>query len=223
MGSAEARSGRLRYKQYTRVDYAQAFAQRLGIGTVDYGGRRDIANLANHAFFLAFEREAPLPQAVRVRLFTEEDGDSPDEIAYYLPGLGEGRGEIEINSGHIFWDDPAGTMRQASEDQEFSTSDPRHPVAHELGELAMHQSVGGDRVDHLNEAYLEAEKAFRGEDLAEVFAAVSDRATQNHSEFVAETFAALMLGRDDLRQNDQIMRLYEKYGGSEIRRYEGGS
>lgn len=222
MSCVEARSRKLRYRQYTRIRDAQAFALRLGIRAVDYGGRLDIANLANQAFFLAFEHGAPLPQSVRVRSFTEKCDDS-DEIAFYQAGLGDAPGEIEINSGHFFWGDPVGVMRQAKEDHDFSTDAPTHPVIHELGELAMHQSVGGDRFYLLDEGYLAAETEFQVEDLEHVFHTVSDRATQNHSEFVAEVFAAMLLGRDDLRQDGAVMRLYEKYGGSGIRQYDGRS
>jgi hypothetical protein len=223
MGGVEARSRRPRYKEYKRVDDAQAFAQRLGIAVVDYGGRIDIANLANSAFSLTFERNAPLPQAVRVRSFTDEEGDDPVEIAYYLPGLGDAPGEIEINSGHFLWDAPEDVMRRARRGHDFSTDDPRHPIAHELGELAMHQSVGGDRFYPLDEGYLAAENEFQGERLRHVHQTVSGRAIRNHSEFVAEVFAALLLGRDDLQQDGEVMRLYEKYGGSGIRRYDGSS
>ena len=46
--------------------------------------------------------------------------------------------------------------------------------------------------------------------------AVSDRAEVNHSEFIAEVFAALMLGRDELRENDLVMNTFERFGGEQI-------
>jgi hypothetical protein len=93
MRAVEARSRRPRFKEYNRVRDAQNFAQRLHVGVADYGGRIDIANLANHALFLACEQGFPLPQAMRVRPYTEAD-DKPDEIAFYQPGIGDGRGSI---------------------------------------------------------------------------------------------------------------------------------
>src|SRR5262249_19796999 len=128
MRGVEARSRRPRYKQYTRVRDAQAFARRLGIEAVDYGGRIDLAHPANHALFLAYERAAPIPQAVRVRPFNEAD-DDPTEIAYYQAGFGDAPGEIEINSEHSFWEDPARVMQEARSSHDFSTGDPRHPIA----------------------------------------------------------------------------------------------
>jgi hypothetical protein len=222
MRGGEARTRRPQYKEYKRVRDAQRFTERLGVGAVDYGGRIDIANLANHALFLAHEQGVPMPAAVRARAFTEAEGDDPTEIAYYVAGFGDAVGEIDINSAHPFWDDPVGVMREARDSHDFSTGDPRHPIAHELGELAMHQSVGGDRFFPLGEGYLESEQAFQQEDLRHIFRAVSDRATQNHSEFVAEVFAALLLGRAELRQDLEVMNSYTKYGGDGIRQYEVG-
>jgi hypothetical protein len=219
MSGVEARSRRLRYKVYRRVRDAQLFAQRLGLRDADFGGRLDIANLANHAFFLAYELRAPLPQAVRVRSFTEQEGDDLREIACYHPGLGDAPGEIQINSSHGFWEDPEGMMREAREGHDFSTDDLRHPIAHEPGELARHQSVGGDRFYPWGELYLATEQELQGENMELVYQAVSDRATHNHSEFVAEVFAALLLGREELMQDAELMRLLEKYGGSGVRRY----
>jgi hypothetical protein len=217
MRSAEARSRRPRFKEYTRVRDAQNFAQKLGVGNADYGNRVDIANLVNHALFLAYEQESPLPHAIRVRPFTEQEGDDTADIACYLPGLGNSPGEIEVNSDHFLWSDPVAHMREARDDHEFSTGDPRHPIAHELGELTTHQSLGGDRFFRQGEEYLAAERQFQGEDLDHIYQAVSDKATENHSEFVAEVFAALLLGRDELREDSEVMRLYEKYGGAGVR------
>jgi hypothetical protein len=45
---------------------------------------------------------------------------------------------------------------------------------------------------------------------------VSDRAVVDHSEFVAEVFTALMLGRDELRENGLVMDAYERFGGERI-------
>jgi hypothetical protein len=219
MPAVEARSRRPRYKEYKRVWDAQNFACRLGVGAADYGDRVDIGNIVNHALYLAHERGVPMPSAVRLRPFTEED-DYPDEIAYYQAGFGDSPGEIVINSYHPVWNNPAEAMRRARDDHSFSTGDAMHPIAHELGELAMHQAVGGDKFNPLGVEYLAAEQAFRREDLGHIYEAVSDRATTNHSEFVAETFAAILLGRDELRQDRDLMQLYERYGGPEIRRFD---
>jgi uncharacterized membrane protein len=103
---------------------------------------------------------------------------------------------------------------------EFSTDDPRHVVIHELGELAMHQSVGADRFDLSSAAYRREEREFRemsdSGELDEISDAVSDRAIENHSEFVAEVFAALMLGRDELRQNPLVMDTLRRFGGERL-------
>ena len=84
----------------------------------------------------------------------------------------------------------------------------------------MHQSIGGDRFYPLDESYLATEEEFQAEDLDHVFEVISDRATQNHSEFVAEVFAVLLLNGGKVRQDAKLMQLYEKYGGIGIRRYD---
>jgi hypothetical protein len=222
MPGAEARSRRPAYRTYKRVRDAQNFARKLGVGQVDYGRRIDIANLANHGLFLAWERGVPMPAAVRARAFSEE-GDSPDEIAYYQPALGDSPGEMGLNSGHPAWGDPDRFMREAAEDHEFSTTDPRHFVVHEMGELAMHQSVGSDRFNPLSDEYLRAEEAFQGGDVAlrHIYAVLGNRASVNHGEFVAEMFTALVLGRaEELRRDEGLMDLYERYGGEGILQYD---
>jgi hypothetical protein len=83
----------------------------LGVGQGDYRGRIDIANRCNEALFAVCERGVPMPSIIRVRPFTEE-GDDPDEIAYYQPGLGDAPGEIAINAGHPAWQNLAETPRR---------------------------------------------------------------------------------------------------------------
>jgi hypothetical protein len=159
---AEARSRRPQFKEYKRVHYAEAFARKLGVGEVDYGGRLDIANVCNHGLFIASERGAPMPSRIVVEeRFTREETEGPDEMAYYLAGFGSRPGEIYINGEHPAWRNLATAMRRAGDRHEFSTGDPRHAIVHELGEVAMHLSVGGDRFDRFHESYLRDEAAFR--------------------------------------------------------------
>jgi hypothetical protein len=61
MRGACARSRRPVFREYKRVRDAQRFAQRLGVENAEYEERIDIANLINHALFLAYERGLPLP------------------------------------------------------------------------------------------------------------------------------------------------------------------
>jgi hypothetical protein len=86
MPGAEARSRRPANRTYKRLRDAQNFAQRLGVGQVDYGGRIDIANVANHAFFLAYERGVPMPTAVS------------EFVAEVFAGLLLGRDELRDNA-----------------------------------------------------------------------------------------------------------------------------
>jgi hypothetical protein len=221
----EARSRRPKFKEYQRVHYAEAFARTLGVREVSYGGRIDIANVCNHGLLLVSGHGVPMPSAVFVKeRFTRDEMEDPDEMAYYFAGFSNRPGEIYINGDHPAWLDLVAVMRRARANHDLSTGDPRHPIVHELGELAVHLSVGPERFDPLHESYLQDEAEFRrmGEsgvldDLADV---VSDRAILNHSEFVAEVFAALMLGRTELLDNDAVIGAYTRFGGAPIRQYD---
>jgi hypothetical protein len=87
-----------------------------------------------------------------------------------------------------------------------------------MGEFAMHQSLGLERFDPLFEVYLSDEEEFQrlGEELDNLADVVSEYAANNHAEFVAEVFAALQLGRAELKDNPRVMELYERFGGAEI-------
>jgi hypothetical protein len=113
-------------------------------------------------------------------------------------------------------------LQRAHKDGLISTGDKHHPIIHEMGELAMHQSVSAERFDPLHEGYLQDEADFQalGDELDTLADRVSEYATNNHAEFVAEVFAALMLGRNDLRGDARLMQLYERFGGPGIRRYD---
>ncbi len=50
---------------------------------------------------------------------------------------------------------------------------------------------------------------------------LGNRAVENHGEFVAEMFTALLLGRvDELHSDGLLMELYERHGGAGIRHYD---
>jgi hypothetical protein len=226
MPSAEARKRRPKYKQYKQVRRAEDFARRLGVpGQVDYRGRLDIANVCNDGLFTASEHGVPMPGSIIVKDgFLEAENEDPRELAYYLPGTGGAPGEIYINAGHPAWADVAAAMRDAYRNHDFSTGDPRHAIMHEMGELAMHQSVGAVLFDPFSDEYAAEEEEFRalGDTgaLDAIADAVSDRAIENHSEFVAETFAALLLGRRELLANEFVMGAYTRFGGERIREYD---
>jgi hypothetical protein len=198
------------------VEEAHEFATSLGVEDVDYGDRLDIANNANDALAVAHQRGLPMPAAIKVEEFPE---DQADEWANYTPAPSGAIGTIAINAGNPAWEDMATAMREARDNHDLATDDPRHPMMHELGELAMHQSAG-EAFDQHTEEYREAEQEFRdlGEtrELDHISDAVSDRASQNHSEFVAEVFAALVLGREELRDDETVMHLFRHFGGDSI-------
>jgi hypothetical protein len=225
MSGAEARNRRPRYKQYKRVRDAEAFARRLGVSTANYADNLEIANNANHALFLAHERGVPMPQSVTVRPFDQPD-DDPTNFAFYDAGLADEPGGIVINAAHEIWTDPGAFLEQVNEEShEFSTSDPHHAVAHELGELAMHQSVGWEAFTPGQDEYEANEAQFQEDEegLAHIYDVMGDRATQSHSEFVAEMFAAMLLGRAEvLGEDEELMTRFRRYGGETVPHYFEG-
>lgn len=224
MRGVEARSRCFRYKEYKRLRDAEIFARnQLAIEKVDYGERLYIANVANHGFFIAHQHGAPMPRAIKVRPFVEVD-DRAEELAYCDAGLLDLPGEIVVNSAHRAWSDLSRIMVSARNRGLLSTDDPRHPIVHEMGELAMHQSLGGDRFFPFGEGYLADERTFRemlsvgGPSWVQI---VSRRAALNHSGFVAEVFTGLLLGRHDLREDPIVMAAFRQFGGDLLSRWIG--
>jgi hypothetical protein len=229
MLDAEAGSeGGLRNPGYTakrKVAHAEKFARAiLGIATVDYGGHLAVANTCNRAILALRQRGVPMPAALTAKSFRVADGEDPTENAAYIAGTGSNPGEILLNLDHRGWTEPS-LLRQARRDGLISTGDKHHPIVHEMGELARHLSVGPERFDPFHERYLAEEAEFQalGDELDHLSDLVSEYATNNHAEFVAEVFSALMLGRDELRLDVRLMALYEYFGGPGLRRYDRAS
>jgi hypothetical protein len=201
---------------------AEKFARNiLGIGEAHYGGILEIANLCNRAILSLKRRGMPVPREIRVTV-AEFGSQEQNVLATYDPGLLDNPGIIFINPDNEAWTDGGVRLRKAGADKVLSTGDRHHPIIHEMGELAMHQSVP-DRFALLSPEWIADEKEFRRSKqgvLSDLSNVVSVRAGQNHSEFVAEVLTALMLGRDDLKQNRALMEQYTRFGGERIRSYE---
>jgi hypothetical protein len=86
--------------------------------------------------------------------------EDPDEIAAHVAGTSSNPGEIYFNLDHPAWRDAA-FLRQARRDGMISTGGKHHPIIHEMGELAMHLSVGPERFDPLHERYLADQAALQ--------------------------------------------------------------
>ncbi len=216
---AEARKRKPKYKEYKRIRDAENFARSLGVKDVVYGRHLRIGNVANHALLLVYERRLPLPSRIEIKdQFTRAESEDPNDFGYYLTLPGSNTpGELYFNAARKVWTNIAEAMKEGRERNIFSTDDARHLVMHELGEVAMHQSVGADRYDSLHEAYLQDEKEFQEQvDKDHVKQVVSDYAVENHSEFVAEMFAALLLGRDDLRKDEVLMKAFQRFAGDQL-------
>jgi hypothetical protein len=95
----------------------------------------------------------------------------------------------------------------------ISTGDKHHAIVHEWANSpCISWWVWSGLIRSWKDIFL-----MRKDSLADL---VSEYATNNHAEFVAEVFAALLLGRAELKNNPRVMDLYERFGGIEIRRYD---
>jgi hypothetical protein len=227
---AEARSRRANiglkhvgtFRAFRYVERAEEFArQTLGISQVAFSNDLEIANLCDRALLSLQRRGLPMPQELLVRAeeFVAEDQAI---LSAYDPGLLDRAGTIFINPTHLAWTDGGATLRNAGARREFSTGDPHHAIVHEMGGLAMHQSVP-DRFAIFSNAWLADEREFLRQKqgkLRGLGRLVSRQAERSHSEFVAEVFAALMLGREELKEQPILMDAYTRFGGTAIRRYE---
>ena len=139
------------------------------------------------------------------------------DLAFYLPATGrDAVGELYINSKQKVWKDPAAAAKEGREKNIFSTDHPSHFIMHEMGELATHQSLGGKRFFNLGEQFLRDEQEFQKLDRNHIRDVVSIQARQNHTEFTAEVFAALILGRDEIRNDDLVMKAFARFGGEKL-------
>jgi hypothetical protein len=206
--------------KYERVHAAENFARgTLGIQDVDYAKAVRIANTSNRAILSLKKRGVAVPYGIRVDSSKFATAETEKDLAYYdlLPANPDNPGRIFINPEQPAWESDVEAKALRGR---FSTGSRYHAIVHEMGELAYHQSIGTIRFTEGERPYRVDERIFqeriRGKKRKQVAEAVSEYAVENHVEFVCEVWAALMLGRDELRENALVMEIYDELEGPKV-------
>lgn len=155
-----------------------------------YTGKRagsSLQNISDASRFLA--SKGVKPQAM-----------SRDSLQYSMGAIASaspGIKEVQINARNKWWADPKKSAIEQRKIGQFSTSDPRGVLFHELG-----------HVKHVHASF--SSGAWDNDRQRSIARRVSKYATTNKREFVAETYAGIKTGR---RYDYQVMRAYREAQG----------
>jgi hypothetical protein len=143
----------------------------------------------------------PLKEARdHLAILCEDPRDIPNVIAAY----DHLEDAIVFNPDHLAWLDMRAFMKERRDKDFFSTAHPQHIVRHELGHASHFHTLSPQERARIWFA------ADMPPDEKPIARRVSDRATWNPKEFVAEVFAGLWAGLD---YDEQVAGLFEYYGG----------
>jgi len=135
------------------------------------------------------------------------EGDLRDLRGNVLPPQREINPTFFKNWQDAYWTNPKAVANKARHKLYWSTNDPYHAILHELGHT-LHCSQGSAMVRKLSNI-----RDFGVLD-NDIVSELSNRATQNGHEFVAEMFAKTMLG--DPITNPKVLAKYKELGGIEM-------
>lgn len=111
--------------------------------------------------------------------------------------------ELVLDERNRFWKDPVSEAARMHDADWWSTSNPRHPLLHEIGHAA----------NFKNDPRLYDTMKYRRwspDELASIAGKVSKYAETHPSEFIAEVFAGLIDGRT---YDAQVIHIYEMFRG----------
>lgn len=188
------------------IQQAEQEALKLGVKSVDYRQRLDIANLVNDALEAVVQRGISSPDHLKVDVqyfakWAQSLGVSTNDLpAAFTFSRKTGKTLIYLNPQATYWINPAAEVLQEYQANRWSSDHPDHVIWHELGHLMFFRQAS--TVYWLNPLLTRLE--------IPVAAQVSQYATQSLREFIAETFAALLAGRS---LPASVLSLYQKHGG----------
>lgn len=113
-------------------------------------------------------------------------------------------GSIFINPRAQFWEESVTQAKLEFNRGWWSSDDPLHVLHHEIGHFLHNSSLGNDVYQFFKETPLTTRQ------VSIIITEVSEYATENPLEFVAETYAALRAGR---KFSEELLRLYSHFGG----------
>jgi hypothetical protein len=116
--------------------------------------------------------------------------------------------ELVLDERSRFWKDPVGEASRMRDADWWSTSNPRHPLIHEVGHAAHFKS------DPRLYDTLKFRRWTPGE-LTSISGKVSKYAETHPSEFIAEVFAGLV---DGATYDAQVMETYKMFRGFPVAR-----
>lgn len=188
------------------VQQAEQEALKLGVKSVDYRQSLDIANDVNDALAQLPKMGILPPDKVQIDTvpFTQwakQYGFNPNDMSAafsFHPRTGEAR--LFVNPASGYWANKAAYAKHQKQIGYWSTDHPDHAIWHELGHLMHYQN---------SPVAYQAHIALSPADLV-VAGKVSGYAQDGVREFIAETFAALALGKP---QPSDVLSLYQLLGG----------
>jgi hypothetical protein len=187
---------------------AQKQALDLGIKAVNYAGRLDIAKEVNIVLSEFKQRGFPLPDNVLINenafiRWAEHKKENPENlIAAFTTDSKQIETYLVLNPLYPHWNDLSIDAKHNFDTRYWSTDNRNHILHHEFGHF-MHYVQ--DKL--LYKTLIGA--TFTENDLL-IAKKVSNYATDNHAEFVAEVFAKLLSGAS---VDDDVMQLYTKLKG----------
>lgn len=123
---------------------------------------------------------------------------------------------MAINHRESYWKDPTREGRVQFDAGFWSTADPQHPIVHEAGHYQHFQNVTTDSRGlsfTATDGRVIGGHFPAGTNHQDIARRVSRYAASQPSEFVAETYAGVRLGKTF---DDEVMDLYRYYGGTGI-------
>jgi SPP1 gp7 family putative phage head morphogenesis protein len=180
----------------------------LGAKSADFGGRPDIAGAVAADLEDLAQRGVAPPDHVRVsgpafEAWAKQTGQNPaDLIAAFASRRQTGETYLVANPLSAYWADRATFAATEQARGYWSSADPAHGVRHEMGHLSQHRQA--PEIYAANAPLSAADRI--------IALRVSAYAGDDGREFVAETFAALLAGREF---DEEVMQLYRQLGGFE--------
>lgn len=184
-------------------------AMTLGIKSVDYAHRPDIAITVNAALDKLGGKQLAMPDHVVVNeaqflKWQQQTGESMDlVVAAFTFNKVTAETYLFIKPSDTYWLDPAKVSEKRFASGFWSSNHPDHAIIHELGHLAHYK--------HSADLFRRALRDLTAEEQA-IASKVSGYAADDAREFVAETFVLLTLGKPVA---DDVLALYRQLGGFE--------
>ncbi|GAB4422305.1 MAG: hypothetical protein OHK0011_01110 [Turneriella sp.] len=197
------------------IQQAEQKARDLGVRHVDFGHSRNqaIADRVVHVLEDLKAQNKPVPRAVKIDAsefsnIRDDEGKRipPNNVpAFFRQSRTNGiPGSIFINPRAHFWADSITQAKLEFNRGWWSSDDPLHVLHHEIGHFLHNYSLGNDVYQFFKETPLTTRQ------ISVINTEVSEYATENPLEFVAETYAALRAGR---KFSEELLRLYSHFGG----------